>query len=207
MGYFLTLEGIDGCGKTTIAQMLVDYLQNEGYEVVYTREPGGNVIAEKIRDIILDPQLITMDYKTEALLYVASRRQHLVEKIIPALENGKIVICDRFIDSSLAYQGYARGLGIDAIYQLNSFVIENCMPDKTIFFDVSLENANQRLQNRQYKLDRLDLENSVFHQKVFEGYQIVNEKFKERIISVDANKTIESVFEEVLNVLKGCLDV
>ena len=125
MGKFITIEGPEGSGKTTVAKRLVEKLTEEGYQVVYTREPGGVTIAERIRDIILDVNNTNLDPRSEALLYAASRRQHLVEKVLPALESGKIVICDRFVDSSLAYQGYARNIGIDEIYNINMFAINN----------------------------------------------------------------------------------
>ena len=130
MGLFITIEGPEGSGKTTVAKKVVEQLENEGYKVLYTREPGGVGIAEKIRDIILDVNNTNLDPRSEALLYAASRRQHLIEKVVPALNNGYIVICDRFVDSSLAYQGHARGIGIDEIYNINLFAIDTMFPDK-----------------------------------------------------------------------------
>ena len=135
-GFFITFEGPDGSGKTTISTKVQQKLVEMGYDAIYTREPGGIEIAEQIRNVILDPKNTAMDPKTEALLYAASRRQHLVEKVIPALEKGQIIICDRFIDSSLAYQGYARHLGIDEVYAINEFAIEGHFPDTTIFLNL-----------------------------------------------------------------------
>ena len=136
---FITIEGPDGSGKTTIINMLAENLQKEGFEVMATREPGGIEIAEQIRQVILDRDNTAMDPRTEALLYAAARRQHLAEKVKPALDNGKIILCDRFVDSSLAYQGYARGLGIDEVYSINEFAIENMMPELTLYFDLAPE--------------------------------------------------------------------
>ena len=135
MSLFISIEGPDGSGKTTIAKMVVDKLNNEGYKTLYTREPGGVKMAENIRDIILDVKNTNSDARCEALLYAASRRQHLVEKVIPALNDGYIVISDRFVDSSLAYQGYARGIGIDEVYSINMFAIDKAWPDLTILLD------------------------------------------------------------------------
>lgn len=204
MGFFITFEGPDGSGKTTAATGVYNRLLSEGYNVIYTREPGGINISEQIRDVILDPKNTEMDAKTEALLYAASRRQHLVEKIIPSLKQGKIVICDRFVDSSLAYQGYARKLGIEEVYSINQFAIENHLPDKTIFLDIDAQTGLDRISTRTNK-DRLDQEALSFHNDVFEGYKVVMEMFKDRVVKVDATKTVEEVIElcykEVLKVI------
>ena len=135
-GKFITLEGPDGSGKTTISKIVYDKLSAEGYKILLTREPGGIDISEQIRNIILDKKNITMEARTEALLYAAARRQHLIEKVKPALDNDYIVICDRFVDSSLVYQGVARKIGIDEVYQINLFAIGDIMPDLTVFFDI-----------------------------------------------------------------------
>ena len=136
MGYFFSLEGCEGAGKSTVLKLLADTLKQKGFRVVTTREPGGIEIAEQIRNVILDRNNVKMDEKTEALLYAAARRQHLVEKIIPELDKGSIVLCDRFVDSSLTYQGYARGIGINEVLTINKFAIEDYMPDLTIYLDV-----------------------------------------------------------------------
>jgi dTMP kinase len=196
-GIFITIEGPDGSGKTTILQMLAQNLANEGYEVVATREPGGIEIAEQIRKVILDPENTAMDSRTEALLYAAARRQHLAEKVKPALEEGKVVLCDRFVDSSLAYQGYARGLGIDEVYSINQFAIENMMPEMTLYFDVAPEIGLERInKNKGREVNRLDLEKLEFHQKVREGYLILANRFSERIVKVDASKDLNTVYEQ-----------
>lgn len=194
-GIFITIEGPDGSGKTTILQMLAENLVNEGYEVVATREPGGIEIAEQIRKVILDPENTAMDPRTEALLYAAARRQHLAEKVKPALEEGKIVLCDRFVDSSLAYQGYARGLGIDEVYSINEFAIENMMPEMTLYFDIAPEIGLERInKNKGREVNRLDLEKLEFHQKVREGYTILADRFSDRIVKVDASKDLDTVY-------------
>ena len=132
-GLFITFEGNDGSGKTTISKNIYEKLKKMGYPVIYTREPGGIDIAEQIRNVILNPKNTAMDARCEALLYAASRRQHLVEKVLPALDKGQIVLCDRFLDSSLVYQGIARGIGVQEVYDINAFAIEGHLPDATIF--------------------------------------------------------------------------
>ena len=202
MGVFITIEGPEGSGKTTVAKMVSQKLSEEGYKVLYTREPGGVGIAEKIRDIILDVNNTHLDARSEALLYAASRRQHLVEKVEPALKNGYVIICDRFIDSSLAYQGYARGLGIDEVFQINMFAINNRLPDLTILLDIDPEEGLRRInKNRSSELNRLDLEDLSFHNKVHEGYEILKSKYAERFTIVDGNKTVDEVFNQVLDIV------
>jgi len=145
MALFVTIEGPEGSGKTTIGKKIVERLIQEGYEVIYTREPGGIDIAEQIRNVILDVKNTNMDPRTEALLYAASRRQHLIEKIVPAIKDNKIIICDRFVDSSLAYQGHARHLGIDNVYEINKFAIDTLMPDLTLLFDIDPKIGLERI--------------------------------------------------------------
>ena len=197
-GYFITFEGPDGSGKTTISTRVFEKLNALGHTTIYTREPGGILISEKIRDIILNPEHINMDPKTEALLYAAARRQHLVEKIIPNLEKGHIVISDRFVDSSLAYQGIGRGIGLDEVYDLNMFAIEGYLPDLTIFLDIDPETGLQRLENRPFK-DRLDQEGLAFHQAVTQGYEIVKKKYDDRITLFDATQSIETLVDNITN--------
>lgn len=193
-GFFITLEGGEGCGKTTAAKELVKRLTQQGYQVIYTREPGGVKISEKIRKLILDKKNSEMDPVTEAILYAAARRQHLVEKIIPGLEEGKIVICDRFIDSSLAYQGYARGLGIEKIYDLNLLAIGDYLPDSTYLFDLDPEVGLSRIAGRE-SLDRLETEQLEFHEKVRKGYSVLSTSlpYSKRIYTIDASKPKEEV--------------
>lgn len=200
-GIFITFEGPDGSGKTTVSTAVYQRLKNEGYDVIYTREPGGIDIAEQIRSVILDPKNTAMDSRTEALLYAASRRQHLVEKIIPALRENKIVICDRFVDSSLVYQGIARQIGVEEVYRINQFAISDYMPEMTVYLDISAEKGLARLQNRELK-DRLDQEELSFHKMVEEGYHSIIARFPERFRLVDASQEKEQVIEDAYQIVK-----
>ncbi len=202
-GIFITFEGGEGSGKTTIAAIVKEILDKEGYQVTLTREPGGVEIAEEIRDIIHDIKNTNMDRKTEALLYAASRRQHLVEKVIPALEKGNIVICDRYVDSSMVYQGIARGIGIDEVYEMNLFATENILPNRTIFFDIRPEDGLSRVYaNKVREVNRLDLEKIEFHKKVYDGYMSICDKFTDRIVKIDASQSIEGVLSQVLEKIR-----
>ncbi|MEH6908657.1 dTMP kinase [Neobacillus drentensis] len=198
-GIFITFEGPDGAGKSTIIDMVAKQFEN----VLLTREPGGIDIAEQIRAVILNKENTAMDPRTEALLYAAARRQHLIEKVRPALDEGKIVLCDRFVDSSLAYQGYARGLGIEEVFAINQFAIENLMPELTIYFEIEPELGLERInKNKGREINRLDLENLEFHQKVSEGYQLLIKRFPDRIRCINASGTVEEVFQETLKIIE-----
>ena len=200
-GFFIVFEGGEGSGKSTILEKIYNWLINENKDVIKTREPGGIRIAEQIREIILSSENDKLDGKTEALLFAASRRQHLVEKVIPALTEGKIVLCDRFIDSSLAYQGYARGYGIDEIYKINSFAIDDCKPDLTILFDIEPSIGLDRIKrNSSREVNRLDKEKIEFHNKVREGYHEVL-KTNKNMVKIDASKSIDEVFEVVKGII------
>jgi dTMP kinase len=202
-GQFITVEGPDGAGKSTILKELYGKLIEEGFEVVQTREPGGVSIAEQIREVILNKDNTAMDIRTEALLYAAARRQHLVEVVIPALEKGSIVICDRFIDSSLAYQGNGRGIGMTEVMNINQFAIEDKMPDLTLYFDITPEEGLKRIARHDGReVNRLDLESLDFHQKVYEGYQSLIKQYPDRIKVVDASKSKEEVFEQAYDIVK-----
>ncbi|MBM7606592.1 dTMP kinase [Metabacillus crassostreae] len=202
-GKFITFEGPEGAGKTTVLERLMKDLTEAKSEVIFTREPGGILIAEKIREVILNKDHIEMDSRTEALLYAAARRQHLVEKVIPEINKGKNVFCDRFIDSSLAYQGYARGLGIDEVLSINEFAINGIMPDLTFYFKIDPKVGLERIAvNSDREINRLDLEDLSFHQKVQDGYQKVIERFQERIVIINAEQTIDQVVSDVKRVLK-----
>ena len=198
-GLFITFEGPDGSGKTSVIKGLIPKLTSVvKKEIMTTREPGGSRIAEKIRELILDPEHLEMDSRTEALLYAASRRQHLIEKVIPALKADQVVICDRFVDSSLVYQGWARGIGMTEVATINEFATEGVVPDITFYLDMDAKEGLERIkrarESRQY--DRLDQEKLVFHEKVREGYlQLVKEN-KKRIVLVDASQPVEKVIEE-----------
>lgn len=195
---FITFEGGEGAGKSTVLSILHKELEEQGYDVLATREPGGIKISEKIRHIILDPEHKEMDAKTEALLYAAARRQHLTEKVIPALREGKIVLCDRFVDSSLVYQGVGRGLGIEEVMTVNEFAIEDWMPDVTLFFDITPEQGLARIDaNSEREKNRLDLEDLAFHQKVYEAYLELAAKYPERIECINAYQPLEAVIREV----------
>lgn len=204
-GLFITFEGGEGSGKTTIIDKLVKTLEEKGYEVVQTREPGGVLIAEEIRNIILDCKNTAMCSETEALLYAASRMQHLHEKVIPALQKGKIVICDRYLDSSLVYQGIARGLGIESVLKANCFAL-NYLPSKTFFIDVKPEVGLARLDKRQDKMDRLDKETFSFHQKVYEGYLEIANMYQDRIVKVNGQASKDEVFASVLKEVLAILN-
>ena len=194
---FITFEGGEGAGKSTAIKRIVEKLTSEGYEIVLTREPGGTPIAEEIRNVILDKKNTAMDPRTEALLYAASRRQHLVEKVIPALNEGKLVLCDRFIDSSLAYQGGAREIGIDNVYNMNLFATEGMLPDLTILFDIKPEEGLARIAaNSQREVNRLDVEKLAFHNKVRDSFHELAKRFPERFVIIDASKGPDEVFEE-----------
>jgi dTMP kinase len=200
-GFMISLEGGEGAGKTSLLEKLTVYLENKNIEFISTREPGGVQISEKIRDIVLDKENTEMDARTEALLFAAARRQHLVQKVIPALEAGKLVIMDRYVDSSLIYQGYVRGMGIDEIYRLNQFAIEDLLPDVTLYFDLSPEVGLARInKDANREINRLDLEKGSFHDKVREGYLLLADKF-DRIEIIDAEKSQEDVFKQVIDVL------
>ena len=202
-GIFISLEGGEGAGKSTLIPFLHRYLEEQGREVIVTREPGGIEIAEQIRKVILDPKNTRMDARTEALLYAAARRQHFVERVIPALQQGKVVLCDRFIDSSLAYQGYARGLGIDAVYSINRFAVEEGLPDVTLYFDIQPELGLSRIEaDQQREVNRLDLEKLDFHHKVREGYLQLIQRFPVRIHLIDASQSVERVLEQAIKIIQ-----
>ena len=206
MALFVTIEGPEGSGKTTIGKKIVEQLMNDGYEVIYTREPGGIEIAEQIRQVILDVNNTNMDPRTEALLYAASRRQHLIEKIVPAIKDNKIIICDRFVDSSLAYQGHARKLGIDNVYEINKFAIDTLMPDLTLLFDIEPKLGLERINaNKLREVNRLDLEQLEFHTLVREGFLIIQDREPNRVKKVDASKTVEEVFNDAYALIKTAL--
>ena len=199
---FITIEGPEGSGKTTAVDTAVKELKKMGYQIVRTREPGGTPIAEQIRNVILDKNNTAMDQRTEALLYAASRRQHLVEKVWPALKEGKIVICDRYLDSSLAYQGGARGLGIDNILNVNNFATEGTFPDLTLLFDLQPELGLARIAaNANREVNRLDLEKIEFHTKVRNTFLELAKRYPERFVIIDASQSKEEVAKKTLEVM------
>ncbi|MBQ6731089.1 MAG: dTMP kinase [Bacilli bacterium] len=199
---FITIEGPEGSGKTTAVDAAVKELEKMGYQIVRTREPGGTPISEQIRNVILDKNNTAMDKRTEALLYAASRRQHLVEKVWPALKEGKIVVCDRYLDSSLAYQGGARGLGIDNILNVNNFATEGTFPDLTLLFDLQPEVGLARIAaNSNREVNRLDLEKLEFHTKVRDTFLELAKRYPERFVIIDASQSREEVAKKTLEVM------
>lgn len=198
---FITFEGGEGTGKTTLIERLMVDLEISGYKAIKTREPGGSKISEQIRNVILSVNNVEMDYMTEALLYAASRRQHLEEVIKPNLKKGNIVICDRYVDSSLAYQGYARGLGIEKVYKINDYAIDGFYPDLTIYIDVAPEIGLGRIKKNNRDMDRLDREQISFHEKVREGYLEVSKMFPDRIKVVDGNDTLDNIYEKIKKIV------
>lgn len=200
-GIFVTFEGPDGCGKSTITGLVYEKLKLK-YDIIRTREPGGTVISEKIRDIILDVENASMTYRTEALLYAASRAQHVEEKIIPAVNNGKIVLCERFVLSSIAYQGYGRGLGEDSIRIINDFATGGLVPDITFLFDMK----GQSSVDRKIELggDRLEISGDDFHNRVNKAYEDL--KSRNDFYIIDATRSIEEVLDEVLGILMKVLE-
>lgn len=203
MSLFITLEGTEGSGKSSAMEIVYKRLIDEGYTLVKTREPGGTPISEQIRNVILDKGNTAMDGRTEALLYAASRRQHLVEKIWPSLKEGKLVFCDRYLDSSLAYQGFARGLGIEEVLNINLFATENTFPDLTLLFNLDPKIGLERIsKDKGREVNRLDLEKLSFHQKVHQGYLILAKRYPERIKVIDASLPLEQVAEITYQIIK-----
>ena len=201
-GLFITFEGGDGSGKSTQIEKLKDYLENKGFNVVLTREPGGTKISEDIREIILDSRNTEMSDMTETLLYAAARAQ-LVEQVIrPAVERGDMVICDRFVDSSMAYQAYGRGLG-DIVWDINKNAVGDCMPDLTILLRLDPEAGMGRISGR--KQDRIELSSSDFYRRVYEGYLALEKRFPDRIKGIDASRGIEEISEEIIDIVQDLI--
>ncbi|WP_078578607.1 dTMP kinase [Salipaludibacillus agaradhaerens] len=206
-GLFITFEGGEGAGKSTVLSRINERLVKEGYNVLATREPGGSLIAEKIRQVILDPVHTEMDSRTEALLYAAARRQHLVETVLPHLKKGGLVLCDRFVDSSLVYQGVARGIGVDDVRNINLFATEGKLPDLTLFFDVVPEIGLARITNHDGReFNRLDRESLKFHEQVRGAYHQLHKQEPERIRMVDASHPLEKVMVETWEEIKQFIE-
>ncbi len=195
-GYFITLEGIEGSGKSTIARRLAEDLRKAGHSVVLTREPGDTPVGQHIRKLLLDPEQRGMHPLTEVLLYLADRAEHVHKVILPALERGEIVICDRFSDSTIAYQGFARGLDVETLRQLDSIARDDIMPDLTIILDLDVTIGLKR-NSRANKRDRFELEEVEFHERVRKGFHAIAEENPERVRIVDASMEIEEVYKEV----------
>ena len=205
-GKFITFEGGDGCGKSTQLKLWSEYLQSQNIPHIFTREPGGGAISEAIREILLNGKNGNMSDECEALLFAAARVQHLNEIVKPALDQGKLVICDRYVDSSFAYQAYARGLGVEFIEKINSFALEQYLPDCTVLIDLTPKDAFLRKHGADEN-DRMEQAGMRFHEKVYQGYQATAEKYPSRIVKVNGKQTPKEIFEETLKILKerGCL--
>lgn len=205
-GKFITFEGADGCGKSTQLKLLSEYLTKNNVEHVFTREPGGGKISEAIREILLNGKNAEMTDECEALLYAAARMQHLADRVEPALAQGKLVVCDRYVDSSLAYQAYARGLGTDFISRINAKALEKYPPDVTVFIDLTPEDAFRRKHGADEN-DRLEQAGMAFHKRVYEGYKALEKAYPQRIVAVDGKQTPQEIFSQVLRILKerNCL--
>lgn len=204
-GYLITIEGADGTGKSTVIGAIEKYFSERGICAVVSREPGGVRISEAIRNVLLTKDFSEMDERTEALLFAAARRQHFVEKILPAMRAGKVMILDRFLDSSLAYQGYARGIGVEEVEKLNDFALQGFRPDLTFLLDMDVDNALSRIaKSPDREVNKLDLEKREFHLKVREGYlSIVSSSTdRERYCVINADDTPEGVVSQVLRVLE-----
>lgn len=204
-GLFITMEGTDGSGKTTQIKLLEEYLLNKGYKVVCTREPGGTPISEKIREIIIDKNNSEMTDMTEALLYAAARAQHVSQVILPTLKEGGIVISDRFVDSSIVYQGFARSIGERLIKNINKYAIEDLEPDITFFLKLRPEDGLKR-KKAQSELDRLEAEKFSFHQRVYDGYVRLSKRCKNRIQVIDALKNVDEIHTEIINGINSLLE-
>ncbi len=196
MGCFFTMEGPDGSGKSTQIQLLRDYLSEKGYDIIVCREPGGTKISEAIRQVILNKEFTEMGNMTEMLLYAAARAQLMEEVIRPALNEDKIVICDRFVESSAVYQGIARGMGIDLVYEVNQYAIGDTLPDLTIMIDIDAETGISR-KKKQAELDRMEREAIDFHEKVVSGYREIADKYPERILRIDGNRSIDNIHAQI----------
>jgi len=210
--FFITFEGIEGSGKSTVASFIAKRFKEVGYDSFLTREPGGTRLSEDIREILLDPKRIDMCEKTELLLYLASRAQLVTEVIKPALSKGKIVLCDRYYDATMAYQGWARGIGEELISQLNLVAVDGVIPDLTFLLDLPVEEGFRRGPKNREKngvrdRDRLELEDIEFHERVREGYLRIAGREKKRVIVVDASKELDSVISEISNIIKDLLDL
>lgn len=205
-GKFITFEGCDGCGKSTQLKMLSAYLTENNIPHIFTREPGGGKISEEIRQILLNGKNAEMTDECEALLYAAARVQHLSDRVEPALANGELVVCDRYVDSSLAYQAYGRGLGVDFISKINSFALEKYLPDVTVFINLSSEAAFARKKGADVN-DRLEQAGREFHKRVYDGYCTLAKQNPDRYVVINGAQTPQEIFNDVIKALKekGCL--
>ena len=195
-GLFITMEGPDGSGKSTQIEAIRRFFENKGETVLITREPGGTQISEKIRNLLLDRENSEMNSMAEALLYAAARAQLVAQVIKPAIENGTHVICDRFVDSSIAYQGYGRGLG-DSVAVINAYAVNSCMPDVTFLMKLNPEIGKSRIKTSEQ--DRIEMEKLDFHNRVFAGYEALEQEFPDRIVGIDATRNIDEISEAIIS--------
>ena len=205
-GKFIVFEGIDGSGKTTQLKLLGEKLAALGYPVLYTREPGGTRVGELVRDLLLNPQYGELVPRAEALLYAAARAQHVEEIILPALEQGKVVLCDRYIDSSLAYQGFGRGLDLSQLEQINQAATAGLVPDRVLLLDFCPDRGVDRLSRSGRGPDRIEREDQEFHRRVRRGYLTLVALDPQRYRVIDANRSIEEVQRDLFKALEGVLD-
>lgn len=201
-GFFVSLEGPDGSGKSTQTKYLKEYFESRNIDAIFTREPGGTAIGEKLRTIILDKENAEMSDMTEALLYAASRAQHVHQVILPALNKGMVVVCDRFIDSSIAYQGYGRNLG-DCVRIINEFAVSGCLPDMTIMMALDPCIGKTRISSENF--DRLEMERIEFHNRVFAGYKELADRYKDRFVVIDGSKEKEEIREDIMGRIEEAL--
>lgn len=204
-GIFISIEGPDGSGKSTQIENIKHFFEEKNREVIFTREPGGTAIGERIREILLDKNCAEMDYMTEAMLYAASRAQHVAQVIKPALAEGKVIVCDRFVDSSVAYQAFGRNLG-DAVMDINLHAVAGCMPDVTFLLKVDPGVGKGRIKAHRGTEDRLDAEKVAFHEEVYKGYLDLEAKNPNRIVGIDASRSIEEIKVDICNKLEEVLN-
>ncbi len=198
-GIFITVEGPDGSGKTTQLKLLVQALTDKGYEVVTTREPGGTKVGNSIREVLLSPEHDEMTARVEMMLYAASRAQNVEQIIRPALSRGAVVVCDRFVDASIAYQGFGLGYDLEQILALNEWATGGLKPDLTFLFDLSPSQASSRMKDRG-QLDRIESRDEAFHQRVYDGFQSLLAEHPDRMVRINANETIECIQDEVFDI-------
>ena len=200
-GKFVTLEGCEGVGKSTQLKYLKEYLEREGVPAVFTREPGGTPLAERIRAVLLDDSL-NISPEAEAELFATERRDHIDNFILPALNEGKLVVCDRYLDSSLAYQGFGRGLGLETVLRINAYAVGKCMPDLTVFIDMDPLKSFRKMSGKKIEHDRIETENAEFHAACYRGFKEIEKLYPERFRSVVPEQDKSSTHGKIIEALK-----